>query len=144
MNWESQILALISASLVRPFGLALAAILLLRLFRVEHPASRHSVWSAVLAGMLILPFASVFIPHFDLPALPEGSLRFENELKQVSTPGPGAAAAVSDRLNCTNSPDCRGAQTAVTTGCAAHRSQADDGRAFEFEMLLPAIASRIE
>src|SRR5437762_8107682 len=36
---------------VRPFVLLAAAFLILCIFRVRHPASRHAVWTAVLAGM---------------------------------------------------------------------------------------------
>jgi hypothetical protein len=40
MSWESQEMALLTASLVRPFGLAVAARLILRVLGVRHPASR--------------------------------------------------------------------------------------------------------
>ena len=55
MSWESQAIALLTASLARPFALAATAWLILRVLRVRHPASRHAVWTAVLTGML-LPF----------------------------------------------------------------------------------------
>lgn len=67
MNWESIVLEALSASLLRPVFLFLAAIFLIRLFRIDHPASRHAVWVGVLAGMLILPFARLTAPHFDIP-----------------------------------------------------------------------------
>jgi Ca-activated chloride channel homolog len=70
MSWESQYLALLSASLVRPVVLAAAAALILRVFRVRHPASRHAVWSVVLAGMLVVPLVSVLAPHWRLLPLP--------------------------------------------------------------------------
>jgi uncharacterized protein (TIGR03435 family) len=70
MNWQSQTLALLSASLLRPLMLAAAAWLILRVFKVRHPASRHAVWSAVLIGMLLLPAVSVIAPHWKLPLLP--------------------------------------------------------------------------
>jgi len=70
MTWESQAIALLSASLLRPLVLAAAAFLILRVLRVGHPASRHAVWTAVLAGMLFLPFVSVVTPHWKLPVLP--------------------------------------------------------------------------
>lgn len=70
MNWESQLIALLSALLVRPFVLAAAAGLVLRVFRVRHPASRHAVWSVVLFAMLLLPIVSVATPHWGLPAPP--------------------------------------------------------------------------
>ena len=70
MNWQSQAIALLTASLVRPLALAAAAWLILRILKVRHPASRHAVWSAVLVGMLLLPAASVIAPHWRLPLLP--------------------------------------------------------------------------
>ncbi len=70
MSWESYGIALLAAALVRPFGLAAAAWLILRIFRVRHPASRHTVWTAVLIGMLLLPVMNVIAPHWKLPLLP--------------------------------------------------------------------------
>ena len=70
MSWESQAIALLSASLLRPLVLAVAAFLILWVFRVRHPASRHAVWTAVLAGILVLPFVSVMAPHWTVPVLP--------------------------------------------------------------------------
>jgi beta-lactamase regulating signal transducer with metallopeptidase domain len=74
MNWESRILELLAASLLRPFILVVAGLLILRAFRVSHPASKHAVWTAVLAGMLLLPFLSVMAPRVDVPALPQRSV----------------------------------------------------------------------
>ncbi len=70
MSWESFGIALLTASLVRPFGLVAVAWVLRRLFGVRHPASRHAVWTAVLLGMMVLPFVSVLTPHWKLPVLP--------------------------------------------------------------------------
>ena len=69
MSWESQVLALLTASVVRPFALVAAAWVMLRALRVRHPASRHAVWTAVLIGMVLLPFVSVFTPHLRVPVL---------------------------------------------------------------------------
>src|SRR4051812_14480978 len=74
MSWEAGILELLSASLVRPFMLVAAAMIVLRVFRVGHPASKHAVWSAVLAGMLVLPFASLIVPHKNVVTVPQGVL----------------------------------------------------------------------
>src|SRR6185436_1369427 len=63
-------IAFLEASLIRPLGLVAAAWLLLRIFRVQHPASRHSVWAAVLVGMLVLPVVSVVGPRWTLRVLP--------------------------------------------------------------------------
>jgi uncharacterized protein (TIGR03435 family) len=70
MSWESQAIAMLSASLVRPFALAATAWLVLRVLRVRHPASQHAVWTGVLAGMLVLPILSVTVPQWKLPVLP--------------------------------------------------------------------------
>jgi uncharacterized protein (TIGR03435 family) len=53
--------------------LAASAWLILRVFRVRHPASRHAVWTAVLIGMMVLPLVSVFAPQWKLPLLPKRS-----------------------------------------------------------------------
>jgi beta-lactamase regulating signal transducer with metallopeptidase domain len=55
---------------VRPLVLAAAAWLLLRLFRVRHPASQHAVWIGVAVGMLLLPLLSALAPHWKVPLLP--------------------------------------------------------------------------
>jgi uncharacterized protein (TIGR03435 family) len=70
VTWQSQALALLTASLARPLVLATAAWLILRILKIRHPASRHAVWSAVLIGMLLLPFASVIAPQWKIPLLP--------------------------------------------------------------------------
>jgi hypothetical protein len=70
MSWESQGMALLAASLLRPFALAVAAWLFLRAFRVRRPASQHAVWTAMLVGMLLQPVVSVMAPHWRLPVLP--------------------------------------------------------------------------
>jgi uncharacterized protein (TIGR03435 family) len=70
MNLQPQILALLEASLLRPLVLVAAALLILRFLRVRHPASRHAVWTAVLIGMLALPFISVVTPDWTLRVLP--------------------------------------------------------------------------
>jgi bla regulator protein BlaR1 len=84
MSWESQGVALLTASLVRPFGLAVAAWLILRVLRVRHPASQHAVWTAVLIGMTILPIVSVIAPHWKAPLLPRSR-------KQAPPPQPLAS-----------------------------------------------------
>jgi uncharacterized protein (TIGR03435 family) len=73
MSWESQLIAFLSASLVRPLFLVVAAFLILWIFRVRHPASLHAVWTAVLMGMLLLPLISTMSPHINLPLLPAKS-----------------------------------------------------------------------
>jgi uncharacterized protein (TIGR03435 family) len=70
MSWESQAVALLSASILRPFLLAAAAWLLLLVLRVRHPASRHAVWTAVLIGIPLLPLVSVLTPHWTAILLP--------------------------------------------------------------------------
>jgi uncharacterized protein (TIGR03435 family) len=70
MNFQPEALAWLEASLVRPLILVAAGWLILRILRVRHPASRHAVWTAVLAGMLLLPIVTVVTPHWTLPVLP--------------------------------------------------------------------------
>src|SRR5580692_1558831 len=86
MSWESEGVALLTASLMRPFGLAVAAWLILCVLRVRHPASRHAVWTAVLVGMMLLPVVSVITPHWKLPVLP----RKHGATAQVLAPLPTA------------------------------------------------------
>jgi len=74
MSWESQGIAFLAASVFRPFALVAAAWVMLRMLRVRHPASRHAVWMGVLVGMLVLPFVSVFAPHWMAPVLPSNSV----------------------------------------------------------------------
>jgi uncharacterized protein (TIGR03435 family) len=70
MNWESQLMVLLTASIVRPFALVATAWFSLRVCGIRHPASKHAVWTAVLVGMLPLPFVSVITPHWKVPVLP--------------------------------------------------------------------------
>jgi mono/diheme cytochrome c family protein len=75
MSWESKFIELLVAALTRPVFLVIAALLVLRLFRIQHPASGHAVWTAVLVGMLVVPLVSVLAPHYEfavLPAAPAG------------------------------------------------------------------------
>jgi beta-lactamase regulating signal transducer with metallopeptidase domain len=101
MSWEAGILELLSASLLRPFFLAAAAVILIRAFRVEHPASKHAVWTAVLVCMLILPLLRIAAPHVQIEALPQGTLSrlgsIERETPEsVSTHGKDAGGEISD------------------------------------------------
>ena len=70
MTLKSWGIALLVAALVRPLVLALAGWLVLRVSGIRSPASRHAVWTAVLIGILILPIATVIMPHWNLPILP--------------------------------------------------------------------------
>lgn len=99
MNWESQGTALLAellmASVVRPFALAAAAWVVLRLFGVRHPASRHAVWTAVLVGMILLPFVSVIAPHWKVPVLPRKEVVMRPSVSEIvfTDPAPVALAA---------------------------------------------------
>ena len=93
MSWESQLIAFLSASLVRPLFLVVAALLILWMFRVRHPASLYAVWTAVLIGMLLLPLISVVSPHVDLPVLPAKS-----ETPHTARPLPSAASVEPPRV----------------------------------------------
>jgi hypothetical protein len=52
------------ALVIRPLAIARAAWLILRVFRVRHPASQHAVWSAVLTGLALLAPLSVIAPRW--------------------------------------------------------------------------------
>lgn len=103
MSWQSQVIALLAASLVRPFILAAAAVLFVFIFRVRHPASRHAVWTAVLIGMLLLPFVSVFAPRWNLPVLPREQVSAVNPLPPAAAPGAAASSAALPLLDRTTS-----------------------------------------
>lgn len=70
MRWESYGIDWPAASMVRPFGLAAPAWLLRRVLGVRHPATRHAIWTAVLAGMMLLPAVSVVAPQWKPRVLP--------------------------------------------------------------------------
>ena len=67
---RSVAVAFLTASLLRPLLVAAAGWSILYILRIRHPASIHAVWTAVLAGMLLTPAASVIAPHWRLPVLP--------------------------------------------------------------------------
>jgi len=69
MTWNPQPAIWLALIFLRPCALAAAAGLLLRLFRIRHPASRHAAWTAVLAAMLLLPLASAVSPRWTVPLL---------------------------------------------------------------------------
>jgi beta-lactamase regulating signal transducer with metallopeptidase domain len=80
---------------VRPLILAAAAWLLLRLFRIRHPASQHTVWTAVAGGLLLLPLLSAFAPHWKLPVLPAKPI----SVVQLFTPLSPDVSPLSTRLS---------------------------------------------
>jgi GWxTD domain-containing protein len=90
MNWQTDVLALLASSLVRPLGLAAVVWMVLRVLNIRHPASRHAAWTAVLIGMLLLPVVSLMTPRWKLRVLPRA--------QAVATASTGAAAVEPDRL----------------------------------------------
>lgn len=86
MTLKSWGIALLVASLVRPFALALAGWLVLRVSGIRAPASRHTVWTAVLTGILVLPIASVTAPHWNLPILPSSRIDQSSQPKPIALP----------------------------------------------------------
>jgi hypothetical protein len=64
-----------AASLVRPLLLGGAALLAVRRFRIEHPASKHAIAVIATIGMAVLPPASVWAPAIRVPAIFEGTLQ---------------------------------------------------------------------
>jgi mono/diheme cytochrome c family protein len=97
MNWESPVIALLLATFVRPALLALAAVLALRLFRIQHPASQHAVWVAVLAGMLAVPLISLVAPHLELAVLP-AAIGSGGEAVALQVSGRSASAGAKGRI----------------------------------------------
>ena len=63
MNW-------FALMFIRPLVVVAAAWLILRIFRVQHPASQHAVWSAALGGMLAIVPLSFVLPRWNLALLP--------------------------------------------------------------------------
>jgi len=92
MNWQSQLIALLSASLLRPFILAAAVWLVLRLLKIRHPASQHAAWTTVLIGMLLLPTVTLLAPHWKLPILPAEK---QKDAAPVSAESAGSGTAVA-------------------------------------------------
>jgi uncharacterized protein (TIGR03435 family) len=104
-------LVLLEASLLRPLALVLTAWLMLRVLKVRHPASRHTVWTAVLIGMLVLPLISVVAPHWTLPVLPWSNERTASPLVATdpvtatsNAELPAPAAAPTNRQLASESP----------------------------------------
>ena len=94
MSRDSRLIALLAVSLLRPFALAAAAWLILRVLKIRHPASRHAVWTAVLIGMLLLPLVSVMAPHWKLPLL---SRKHESAAQSTAFTEPLDATALHTR-----------------------------------------------
>jgi peroxiredoxin len=63
MNW-------FALMFIRPLVVVAAAWLILRICRVQHPASQHVVWSAALGGMLVIGPLSFVLPRWNLALLP--------------------------------------------------------------------------
>ena len=93
MNWEREMIGLLSASLLRPVLLAFAAAALLLAFRIRHPASRHAVWAAVLIGVVMVPVVSVIAPHWMAPVLPAPRASATLPSSPVAAPAIIAASA---------------------------------------------------
>ena len=79
---------LLTALFLRPFALAAAAWLLLRIFGIRHPASKHAVWTAVLIATLLLPPLTLLTPKLTLRILP-------------AKPVPGATIPIASETNIT-------------------------------------------
>ena len=88
---ESLTVSLFVASLWRPILLAFAALVILRACRLRHPAAQHALWSAVLAGMLFVAPASLWMPQWEVPLLPG-----DREPDAVSTVPPSELAVASE------------------------------------------------
>ena len=55
---------------IRPLAIAAVAWLILRVFRVAHPASQHAVWTGALAGMVLLAPLSLVMPRWSVALRP--------------------------------------------------------------------------
>jgi uncharacterized protein (TIGR03435 family) len=62
------------ASSIRIVLVALFAALLVRAFRIRHPATLHGLWFAVAAVMLVMPVIVQYSPRLTLPVLPPPSV----------------------------------------------------------------------
>jgi hypothetical protein len=62
------------ASSIRIVLVALFAALLVRAFRIRHPATLHGLWFAVAAVMLVMPVIVQYSPRLTLPVLPAPSV----------------------------------------------------------------------
>src|SRR4029079_10790699 len=67
---ESSFIAFFLGIVIRPVLIVIAAALGIRLFRIQHPASQHAIWTAVLIGVFVVPLLSLVVPHFELAVLP--------------------------------------------------------------------------
>jgi len=133
MSWESKALELLSASLLRPLVLVVVALVILRVFRVKHPASKHAVWTAVLIGILLLPILSVFTPHLEFEALPHGTLARINdftlpEKSQLTTTSDDGTspASLPENAEASSATDLKTAPP-VTGGTASSRQNVSAG-----------------
>lgn len=74
LHWDDtsarQVLVLLFDSSVRSLFLAGGCWLALRLFRVRSACLRHAIWTAVLLGMLAMPFLRVALPPIPMKGLP--------------------------------------------------------------------------
>lgn len=77
--------------LLRPSVPVVLAFIVIRMFRVSHPVSKHAIWTAALAGMLAVSGASFLAPALEVPILPETTARTP-EPAIPSGAGPEAAA----------------------------------------------------
>lgn len=85
MTWE--------ALFLRPLLLVVIALLSLRIFRIQHAASQHAVWMAVLVAMALTPIFSAIAPHYELEILPPTQVSASETvaLRMPATPVEAAA-----------------------------------------------------
>ena len=68
-NASLEILGFLADTSVRALGLVVVAGIALAILRTRHAAARHAVWTAVLAGMLVLPALSPLLPPLAIKAV---------------------------------------------------------------------------
>src|SRR5579862_8398309 len=69
MQLESSVLAFLAGVTLRSLGLLVLALAAIAILRVRTAAARHAIWSAVVAGMLLLAALSALAPPIPLRVL---------------------------------------------------------------------------
>lgn len=111
-NWSEERAFGLLVFALRASVLLLAALLAARLLRHASAATRHLIWTAAVAGVLLLPLLSVVVPTWDVPVVSlqakvdaafgeprvleiEASVAAPTVRDVASAPAPSAAAVVT-------------------------------------------------
>jgi beta-lactamase regulating signal transducer with metallopeptidase domain len=82
-------ISLLIESAIRSTALALAVGAILRLCRVRDAGIRLAAWTAVLCGVLLLPFLGTVLPRVAIPVIPSAPIAKVTTLPIAAYPGPG-------------------------------------------------------